>query len=140
MKEKSCPRCSQVLTILQSSGREVCRSCGWVSKSTQLDSESSSINAVKESSITISSEESLNQSEGIRTNQFKYCPGCGKSLPSQKLEPGYQVCTSCGWTNQEIDSSSNLKPRCTVPERRNLSKGRRQIEILGLVVLHLYHL
>jgi DNA-directed RNA polymerase subunit M/transcription elongation factor TFIIS len=131
MKDKSCPQCSQVLTVLQSSGQEVCRSCGWVSKSTQLDSEKRSTNVAQESSIAAPSEESSHQPEKIRTTQFNRCPSCEKSLPSQQLEPGHQVCTSCGWTNQGIYSLNDLKPRFTVPTRKNLSEGEKADQNLG---------
>jgi hypothetical protein len=39
MSNRNCPRCNEVLKVLQSSGRMVCRSCGWVSKPTQVDSQ-----------------------------------------------------------------------------------------------------
>ncbi len=81
----------------------------------------------QEPSVAMSLEETNNKSNEFKPDLLKQCPGCGKSLPSQDLKPGYQVCTSCGWTNQEISSSNDPKPRCTVPEKKCLSKGEKAV-------------
>lgn len=42
MKLQQCPECSNELTTLQSSGRQLCRSCGWTNKPKQVSVDSTS--------------------------------------------------------------------------------------------------
>jgi transcription initiation factor TFIIIB Brf1 subunit/transcription initiation factor TFIIB len=127
MKDEKCPRCSEALTTLQSSGRKVCRSCGWVSRLNELNSQDNSPKKTEEPKRLPQLEETSSSNQKSKTNQFNFCPKCGKHLLEQEAELNEQECKSCGWKISETLPTSKSQV--------NKPKKQGKFKIIGIVLI-----
>jgi hypothetical protein len=80
MNNRDCPSCSEVLTTLQSSGRMVCRSCGWVGKPIRPDSENTpspdaNLSVKRNSSSTDMGDEAIYVSDNVKVTKTRFIVG-----------------------------------------------------------------
>lgn len=77
MALENCPQCGKELTILQSSGRQICRSCGWIDKPRNIAAASPSV---------------------IAESFPPHVAGSAKVIPVEIEVVGSQFKKSVGWT------------------------------------------
>jgi ribosomal protein S27AE len=131
MKDGKCPQCSEALTTLQSSGRKVCRSCGWVSKLNQPNSQDNSAKNTKDSLNILLIQDKKEQPRTVKTSSFKYCPECGDPLSINQLEDEKSECQSCGW----IDKSQSSNEVLLRQEVKNVNSTIRNIFIIIIIFI-----